>query len=432
MLKRFEEGLSPFVTEGDILLVAVSGGADSTAMLSLLYQCQQKLGFQIEVVHFHHHLRLASDQEWHDVEALCERWKLPFIGRHLYVREQSEAFGGNLEATAHQMRHQALEQLADERQARWILLAHHANDRAETLLMNILRGTSTAGLAAMPRQQNRLLRPMIDFTRQEIEQYCLEQGLAFAHDESNDDVTITRNRIRHQLMPTLQTYNREAVRALIQLGKSAEREQDFMNHEMMALFQAACFHQGKAWMLLEKHTVEAAHDALQARLIQYSAQNLTNTRYSVRFDMIAQCLKLVQKGQGQYQLGQGILFEVTRQWIYVGKLAYGSWERTSEGWYHPFLELQVKTSLPDIALKGYEAGDQLAIKGLGKKSVKKIFQEQALPICLRNIWPIVYDEKLKNIICIPLLATGTNLMYYKGEFVKNAQLEVLLRERQLH
>jgi len=193
---------------GDTLIVAISGGADSTALLDLLASLP---GFALRLVaaHLNHCLRGPdSDADELFARGLAGRYGIPFESGRIDVKELAAQQGLNLEDAGRRARIAFFEELREKWQATSVALAHHADDQAETVLMRLLRGSGPSGLSGMQYRNDRgFIRPMLDITRAEIETYLTEQGLAWREDASNSDANFLRNRIRHELLPLLEGYN---------------------------------------------------------------------------------------------------------------------------------------------------------------------------------------------------------------------------------
>ena len=180
------------------LLLAFSGGVDSCVLLHALAQAKKTLNFNLQVIHVHHGLSPNADAWANFCAETCETYQVPF---ELVNVKVEKATGLGLEAAAREARYQAL----FGANADFILLAHHQDDQAETILLQLLRGAGLKGLSAMAAQDadRRLLRPMLDIPRAEIEAYAEAAKLAWVEDESNCDIQYDRNYCRHEVMPVL-------------------------------------------------------------------------------------------------------------------------------------------------------------------------------------------------------------------------------------
>ena len=178
---------------GDHVVCAVSGGMDSVAMLHCLLSLREVLQITVSAAHYNHCLRgKASDEDEAFVRRLCASRGIPLVSERGDVMARVRETGESVEEAARQMRYDFL-----LRQEGLIAVAHHADDQVETVLLNLLRGTGLKGLCAMSPRQDRIIRPLLEVTRQEIEAYVLEQGLLFREDGSNKEDDALRNRLRH-------------------------------------------------------------------------------------------------------------------------------------------------------------------------------------------------------------------------------------------
>lgn len=216
-----------------LIVVGVSGGRDSIALLSLLHERKQPL---IAAV-FNHRLRPEAAEEQSFVEAFCRERGIRCLSGSADVSAYAAAQGLGIEAAARTLRYGFLFKAAEENGAAAVCTAHHANDRAETVLLHLLRGTGIDGLAALrpyslpnPFSQSiPLIRPLLGVTRSQIDAYIAGKGLPFREDRSNADTAYTRNRIRAELIPTLERdYNPAIVSALCRLAESAAADSEIL------------------------------------------------------------------------------------------------------------------------------------------------------------------------------------------------------------
>jgi len=191
------------VDASSLILVGLSGGPDSVALLHALIELRPQFGYRMAAAHLNHRLRAAeSDRDERFVAELCRR-----LGLELHVERASDLRPStpNLEERAREARHAFLARIADRIGATHITLAHHSGDQAETVLMRLLRGAGVAGLGAMSlRGPGRLIRPLLDVERREILAYLREIDADFVEDSSNLSLAPLRNRIRHDLLPMLE------------------------------------------------------------------------------------------------------------------------------------------------------------------------------------------------------------------------------------
>lgn len=207
------------------LLVAVSGGKDSMALLHALSEEARQKGCRVRAVHIDHGLRKQSKYEAMMVEKACRAWKIPLNVERLQVNEQKKR-GESTEMAARRLRYQVLE--AHRKPKEWIVTAHHRDDVAETVLMHVIRGTGIRGLQGIPEKNGRIIRPMLTIGQREIRRYMEACRIAHCEDKSNADPAYLRNRIRHTLLPLLrQAYNPRIVEALARLAEHAAEEEAY-------------------------------------------------------------------------------------------------------------------------------------------------------------------------------------------------------------
>ncbi len=223
------------------ILLAVSGGADSVALLRAVAALKQPGEGRVHVAHFNHHLRPDSDEDAAFVSGLCRQLDLPFeLGAATHKLESTKG-GQGLEATARDARYEFLQTTAEQLGARYVATAHTADDQAETILHRIVRGTGLSGLAGIRRVRRlgpaaTLIRPLLQVSRANVETYLTDLGQAFREDSTNQDQQFTRNRIRRELLPLLREhYNPEVADALRRLGALAGEAQtviDSLVHDL--------------------------------------------------------------------------------------------------------------------------------------------------------------------------------------------------------
>jgi tRNA(Ile)-lysidine synthase len=194
---------------GDRVLVAVSGGGDSIALLHVLGRLAPRLGFELYAHGVDHGLRPAAAAELELGARLARELNVPFACSQLQLEP-----GGNLQARAREARYAALDAAADACGARWVATAHHADDRAETVLLRLLRGARLQALGVLPAESERRLRPFIRSPKSAITKHLERHAASFANDPSNRDPRYLRTRIREELLPLLENLAPGAARRL--------------------------------------------------------------------------------------------------------------------------------------------------------------------------------------------------------------------------
>lgn len=196
------------LTAGDVVAAGISGGADSVCLLFLLNKLQEKIPFKLLVVHVNHGIRTEADSDEAYVKTLCDKWQVPFFSIKENVKVMAEQQGISEEEAGRNLRYNSFTQiLQKEAFKEWeegkakIAVAHNQNDRAETMLFNLVRGTGLKGLCSIQPVRDRVIRPLLCLSRAEIEQILKEENIAYCTDCTNAQDTYTRNKIRNRVFP---------------------------------------------------------------------------------------------------------------------------------------------------------------------------------------------------------------------------------------
>lgn len=211
---------------GDHVLAAVSGGADSVALLCLLCEVRDALSLTVSCAHMEHGIRgEASLADMAFVRSLCEEKDVPFYAEQADVLAYAKKQGLGIEDAARSLRYAFLERTADRIGASHIALAHHAGDQAETVLMHAARGSDVRGLCGMRHRQGRIIRPLLGEMPEALRAYLEACGQSWREDETNADAAYARNRIRTQAMPAIEAAYPGATQALCRLALAAQRDE---------------------------------------------------------------------------------------------------------------------------------------------------------------------------------------------------------------
>ncbi|MEH2302528.1 MAG: tRNA lysidine(34) synthetase TilS [Nostoc sp.] len=220
------------------LLIAVSGGQDSLCLIKLLLDLQSKWAWDLGIAHCDHRWRSDSQANANHVENLAKTWGISF-----YLETANQPI--NSEATARDWRYQALSAIAQANNYQYIVTGHTASDRAETLLYNLIRGTGADGLQALTWQRSlttsiMLVRPLLEITRSQTEQFCQEFKLPIWEDSTNQDLQYARNRIRQELLPYLRdNFNPQVESALAQTAELLQAEVEYLEKAAQQLREKA-------------------------------------------------------------------------------------------------------------------------------------------------------------------------------------------------
>ena len=257
------------VSHGGRVLVALSGGADSIAMLHLLRELETTGVLTIAgVAHFNHRLRgAAADADERFCRDVAASLDLPIEVDSTDVRGLAAAEGRSLEDAARTARYAFLEAAADRLEAEAIAVGHSVEDQAETFLLRLLRGAGPRGLAGIRPRTGRVVRPLIEISRQELRDYVQERQLAFREDESNADLSIARNAVRHRLLPVLQAFSPSVADVLAREADIAREDEDFLSQTAIDLASSIVL-DTKHGIEVEIESVRVLHPALASRVVR--------------------------------------------------------------------------------------------------------------------------------------------------------------------
>lgn len=222
---RFIED-NQLIDRGDTVVVGLSGGADSTALLLSLSELGERLGITVEALHVNHNLRgEESDRDEQFCRNLCTGLNIPFTAVSCDVRSFSEKNGLSTEEAARRLRYAAF---AENTRGKLLATAHNANDVLETMILNLARGSALKGMCGIPPKRDNIVRPLLAVSREDIEDYLNERGQNFVTDSTNLIDDCTRNIIRHQIMPVLRQINPSVVETSVRSAAAMRSENEFI------------------------------------------------------------------------------------------------------------------------------------------------------------------------------------------------------------
>ena len=378
------------VRPGDHIICAVSGGADSVALLFGLYLEKEKLGITLSAAHFNHHLRGdASDGDEAFVRAFCDRYDIP-----LYVGQGQVTPGEKgLEAAAREARYGFLKTLPGK-----IATAHTANDNAETLLLHLVRGTGLKGLGGITPVGENLIRPMLSITRAEVEAFLEEYCLRHVEDGSNATDQFLRNRLRHHVMPLLEAENPRLALALSETALRLRQDDGFLEDaafrqhttdvEMLRAMPQALRSRVLENLLKQWGVREPEHRHVEMAQALVFSENPSAKAHLPGNITLERCYGKLQKAQQQaipepVRLNCPGVTELP-QW---GLRIYCEPAETIENTDDTF------TVLPgaSVVLRSRLPGDEMRLPG-GTKSLKKLYIDKKIPSAQRDHIPVLADE----------------------------------------
>lgn len=219
------------IQDNDKVVIGVSGGPDSIALLTILNKLKEKWNIKLYVAHINHRIRKEAEEETEYVKDFCAKIGVEIYIKEINVEEEAKRLKIGTEEAGRNIRYAFFEEVLEKVGANKIATAHQKNDNAETVLMNIMRGTSIAGLKGIEKvRDGKFIRPLIECSREEIENYCKDNKLDPKYDKSNNENIYTRNKIRNLLIPYLQKeYNPNIIDTINRLADLAAQEEQFLN-----------------------------------------------------------------------------------------------------------------------------------------------------------------------------------------------------------
>lgn len=296
----------------DNIVVGVSGGPDSMALLNILIKLKEEMKFDITVAHINHMIRTEADEETKYVQNFCETKNTKCFIKREKVEEIAKNEKIGTEEAGRKIRYSFFEEVCKTVNANKIATAHTANDNAETVLMNIMRGSGTAGLKGIdPKREEKYIRPLIECTRFEIEEYCKIENLNPKIDKSNSENIYTRNKVRNMLIPFIQeNFNPNIVASLNRLSELAKLENEFIEKETKKSYEIVLIEEnlgnntkeGKNSIILDLKKFNFLNLVIKNRLMLYTIGKVLGNSQNIERVHIEDLVKLCSKNIGNKYL----------------------------------------------------------------------------------------------------------------------------------
>jgi tRNA(Ile)-lysidine synthase len=415
----------PIVTDsfrpGMRLGVAVSGGADSVALVRRLAELRQELGLVLTVLHVHHGIRGAeADADALFVEQLAEQLELRLLRHDVDTLARAEAEQETVEEAARKLRYAWIEELLARGELDAAATAHTLDDQAETVLLKLLRGAWTEGLAAIfpvvERAGGSILRPFLGARRSEIEAWLKEIQQPWREDSTNTDETYTRNRVRHQLLPILTEYNLQIVSQLGHIASIARDEDAYWQRELERILpslllpgkavrgggRGSSTHPDEATVGIEVERLRSLHPAARRRVLRAAAEQI---RCALNFDQTELLLTLCTGKAGRREtLTSQVHAERTPRELRLVRLQAENDTAKLLEYAVPIpgevvadtFGLRMVTRVgdsnrfPPARLRVYKAGDRVRLRySSGAKRIKEVLERLEVPSAQRKKWPVL-------------------------------------------
>lgn len=403
------------------ILCALSGGADSMALLYVLMELRKEIGFTLSAAHYNHQLR--GEESFRDaifVQEQCKKAGIPLFLGEGQVRKEAKTLGRGIEETARNLRYAFLEDCVKKEKADRIATAHHADDTVETVLLHLLRGTGLRGLTGIPPVRKNIVRPLLTVSREDIESFLQREGIPFVEDSSNEDRSFARNRLRHDVIPILREMNPNLAHSVAGTVRALQADQAYIEARALELYREAS--PAEDGMVIPTQYLGRVPKALVVRVIQRMLEEIEAPQVSqVHFN------RMIEIAQGEnpsaaLHLPGGVLV----QRVYGDILIAWDFENTplpamkerllcpdentsveGTGWVvscrrMPCPSETVSTAFlfyigqdkvsGDLRLRAREPGDVLALPGRRSKTLKKLMIEKKVPRRIREHFPVLADD----------------------------------------
>ncbi len=432
------------LSRGDRVLVAVSGGPDSMALLHVLLGLKEEYALELWVAHYHHFLRKEAAEEALFVKKEAEKLGLPFILGASPVKNYAVREKISLEAAGRELRYRFFERIAEEYGLNRIALAHQADDLAEEVLLRFIRGAGRRGLAGIPVKRGGIfIRPLLMISREEILTFLEEKGIPFVEDPSNRDPRFLRNKVRHLLIPFLERHFHKRVKeCLKRTALLVAEEEEFLGCLALESLQKYGRREGDIFLLSVKG-LKNVPLVLRRRVYLEALKAIGVPLFRIKLSHLEQIERLLLgKTRGDVDLPGGFLarrepgrlvfkplpppvfsyrIEVEGPGEYPlpwgGRLKVYLSEKPAEKENALVFEVS-KLPFPFV-VRSPRPGDRIRLPGLrGRKKLKKLFWEAGLAHEARRLWPVI--EKDGEIVAV------ANFAVAEGFFPSKEGEEVLI------
>jgi tRNA(Ile)-lysidine synthase len=395
-----------FPAPGGLILCAVSGGEDSMCLLHLLAGLGKEKNFRVAAVHLNHLMRgedASRDEAF--VRDFCKANDIPFYAGHCDVRARAKEQQITVEEAGRQARYELFYKTADAIGTDKIATAHHALDQTETVLLHLVRGTGLDGLRGIPPVRGRLIRPLLNTSKAEIRDYCRLHGIAHVEDSTNDDLNLSRNRVRQLVVPQLQTINPALEEAVCRTADILRTEDDYLN-------SLARERLGEGTSV-SCRTLQSAPPALQPRMLRVLIDRLGVGKKDFTAGHLADLLKLAEVGRegSGLHLPQGVRAQIHRGALIFsvsppksaeempllpGENQWGKYLLTvSQNDEKIFkksdtIYLRYDMMKQHLSVRTWRTSDRLILPGSrGERSGKRIFADRGIRECDRDVLPVI-------------------------------------------
>ncbi|MBU0580299.1 MAG: tRNA lysidine(34) synthetase TilS, partial [Candidatus Margulisbacteria bacterium] len=282
LYKKFSEIITKnkLFSTHDKILLGVSGGSDSIALLHLFLKLTKDMNLYLSIAHLNHGIRgFRATQDEKFVAALAKKYHLPYFSREVDVPNNAKANRLSLEDAARQARLIFFQDLCLQNGFTKVCLAHTSDDQMETIIMNFLRGSGLKGLTGMPLKRSllarvELVRPLLSFSKKELRAFCQKQGIKWREDHTNKQIDQTRNKIRNIILPKLGKINPSLENTLAKMAEVVKEENQYLEEIASKILQEIIQKQTANGIRLDTKKLLTYHAALQRRVVRLAIEQV--------------------------------------------------------------------------------------------------------------------------------------------------------------
>ncbi len=296
----FEQKIRQFIKkqhmidEGAGIVIGLSGGADSVALLEVLCSFREEMSLRLAAVHVHHGIRDEAELDVEFCRKLCEEKQVTFFTEYAKVPELARQQGLTVEEAGRQVRYKQFEICRERLGFDVVAVAHHQNDQAETMLFQLFRGSGLRGLTGIPFKRDNIIRPLLAVSREEIEAYIKARSLNYVTDSTNAEDAYARNKIRHHILPVAEEITSGAVEHMNRTGMQLKGILQYMEEQVAVFLESHAVWQEGTCEVSAKALLEA-HTALQSMIVLEAASCVFGSRKDITEKHVESILQLLEK-----------------------------------------------------------------------------------------------------------------------------------------
>lgn len=293
------------IENGDKIVLGVSGGPDSIAMLSILDEIrkEKELEFEIVVAHVNHMIREEAREDEEFVRKFCEKKNIEFHAKSIDVQKLANTNKIGTEEAGRNVRYEFFKEVMKQTGANKIAVAHNKNDKIETMIMNVLRGSGIAGLKGMEVKRDYYIRPLLECERTEIETYCEEQNIEARIDKTNFETIYTRNKIRNVVIPYIQReFNPNLIDTMDRLSSLVKEEEEYFEKIVKENYKTLVIEETEQEIQLELKGFNQLEKVIKARILLYTITRLFGSSKGIEKVHIEDIIQLCQNNIGNKYL----------------------------------------------------------------------------------------------------------------------------------